>query len=168
MTENGIREIRIAKWRDRFFAWLVDFVIIWIGIFTVHSILVFALWPGDLFWMGGVNFEHQPRLWAAHGFFFGIGSSLTFFVYWAILEFRYGQSLGKKVLNIKTVNLDGGPISVKQSLVNSFGKSFLFVIDVILGLLLTRKNRQRIFGRLGNCIVIKMEEPEPSVSYKMD
>jgi uncharacterized RDD family membrane protein YckC len=115
-----------------------------------------------------MDFEHQPRFWAAHGFFFGIGSSLTFFAYWTILECRYGQSLGKRVFDIKTVNLDGHPISIKQSLVNSFGKSFLFGIDVILGLILTRKKRQRIFGRLGNCIVIKLEESESSVSYKMD
>jgi len=170
MNEESYREFRIAKWRDRFFAWLIDFVVVWAGILAIYSIL------GSVFFYGGVghlgvpmDLKHYENMWAMHGFWFGSGTSITFFAYWGILEGLSGQSLGKRVLGIRTVSIDGSPISVKQSLINSFGKSFLFAADVFFGLLFTRKKRQRIFNRLSNSMVIKLkEQEEPNISYKMD
>lgn len=163
-------ELRIAKWRDRFFAWLIDVLIIWTCIAIIHSAITLALWHGEFgLWTMTTGMEQYPRAWTAHGFLFGSGTSLVFFVYWSILEYRSGQSLGKRILHIKTVNLDGDGISIKQSVLNSFGKSFLFGIDVILGLIFTRKKRQRIFNRISNSIVVKIQDDnEPSISYKMD
>lgn len=170
MIEDGPAELRIAKWSDRFFAWLIDFVVIWVGISIMHSVTVMAMWHGqtDIFSMI-LEPDHHPRMWSMYGVLFGSSVSIAFFLYWGILEHRSRQSLGKRVLNIKTVSLDGSPISITQSLLNSFGKSFLFCIDVILGLIFTRKRRQRIFNKLSNSIVIKIEDDkEPNVSYKMD
>jgi len=41
-------------------------------------------------------------------------------------------------------------------MLGSFGKSFLLVIDIILGWIFTDDKRQRIFNRAGNTIVIKI------------
>jgi uncharacterized RDD family membrane protein YckC len=84
-------------------------------------------------------------------------SSAAFFGYWTYFEYTIGQSIGKRLLKIKTVNLSGSKIDIKSAAIESFGKSFLLPIDVILGWIFTNNKRQRIFGRISNTIVIKLK-----------
>jgi uncharacterized RDD family membrane protein YckC len=96
---------------------------------------------------------------------------LIFFGYWIILEYKTGQSIGKMALQLKITNLRGGKANLKEIVISSFGKSFLLPIDVILGWIFTNKKRQRIFNKIGNTIIIKLEreEKEPeNITYKMD
>jgi len=39
--------------------------------------------------------------------------------------------------------------------IDSFGKSFLLPVDVILGWILTNKKRQRVFNKLGDTLIVK-------------
>jgi hypothetical protein len=55
------------------------------------------------------------------------------------------------------VDLAGNRIDVKSAAIESFGKAFLLPIDVILGWIFTNSKRQRVFGRIGNTIVIKLK-----------
>jgi hypothetical protein len=48
----------------------------------------------------------------------------------------------------------------------SFGKSFLLVIDVMLGWIFTNEKRHRIFNRAGNTIVIKMVDETKKIQRK--
>ena len=62
-------------------------------------------------------------------------------------------------------------VSVSPFYMKHFGKSFLLPVDLILGWIFTNKKRQRIFNKLGDTIVIKLEKEEnkaENVSYKMD
>jgi hypothetical protein len=59
------------------------------------------------------------------------------------------------------VNLSGSKIDIKSAAIESFGKSFLLPIDVILGWIFTNNKRQRIFGRISNTIVIKLKNLQP-------
>ncbi len=141
-------DLTLAKWQDRFIAWIVDFVIVSIGIGVVLGTTY--------------RFENIHPGWYA-------GTSSIFFVYWVFLEYSSGQSLGKRLLHLKTVKLDGTNPTLIDSIVNSFGKAFLLPIDVVLGLIFTDKKRQRVFNRLSNTIVIKTQVPEnEEISYKLD
>ena len=82
-----------------------------------------------------------------------IPASLLFLGYWIILEYKTGQSIGKKILHLKVVNIDGKSPSLLGVIISSFGKSFLLPIDMILGLIFTNQKRQRIFNKIGdtNC-----------------
>jgi uncharacterized RDD family membrane protein YckC len=72
-----------------------------------------------------------------------------------------GQSIGKRFLKIKTVDLSGNRIDIKSAEIESFGKAFLLPIDVILGWISTNNNkRQRVFSRISNIIVIKLKNPQ--------
>jgi uncharacterized RDD family membrane protein YckC len=82
-------------------------------------------------------------------------SSIIFFLYWFYFESTSGQSIGKRLLNIKTTDLEGMTAKRKDVAIESFGKSFLLLFDVLLGWIFTNDKRQRIFGRIGNTIVIK-------------
>ena len=141
-------DITIAKWQDRFLAWLVDFVIVSIGI-------------GIL--LGAANwFDNMHPGWYAI-------TSVIFFSYWILLESSSGQSLGKRLLHLKTVKIDGSNPTIIDCAVNSFGKAFLLPVDVILGLIFTDKKRQRIFNRLSNTIVIKIPKNDnEEISYQLD
>jgi hypothetical protein len=59
-------------------------------------------------------------------------------------------------LKIKTTNMAGGKADIRNAAVQSFGKAFLLPLDIIIGWIFTNDRRQRIFGRLGDTIVIKV------------
>ena len=151
-------EIVLAKWSDRFFAWLIDFIIVSI---VVNGVLAAASFP---FWYGGVDWW-----WSDGPAHYGIVSTV-FFLYWTFFEGTKGQSVGKMVLKLRTVDLAGRPADMKNVAIQSFGKSFLLPIDVILGWIFTNERRQRIFNRASDTLVIKAPESnaQPGVTYRKD
>ena len=160
-SENAPTQIVIARWSDRFFAWLIDYVIVSAGLFIVF-----------LAFVGVSNFQEiADGEFAYERSFEYAPMSIVFFLYWLFFELRTGQSIGKMALHLKITDLSGNPADVKAIAISSFGKAFILPIDVILGRLFTNKKRQRIFNRLGKTIVIKVEsedeEPE-NISYKKD
>lgn len=156
---NEFTEIVIARWSDRFFAWLIDFLIIW----SITLIIIAS-------WFGTVNFNwNEGNMFSQITEY--IPQSLLFFVYWVVLEFKTGQSIGKKILGLKVVTLDGKKSSLISVVISSFGKSFILPLDVLLGWIFTNQKRQRIFNKISDTIVIKIKEEEKNpekVSYKKD
>ncbi len=155
--ETGSKVI-LARWSDRFVAWLIDFVII----SSVSTLITFALF-------GTIYYENNDwGLWAENIQY--IPTSIMFFVYWTVLEYKTGQTIGKKILNLRVVKVNGIELDFKGSLLSSFGKSFLLPIDVLLGVILTNQKRQRIFNKLGDTVIIKIRDMESvsDVTYLKD
>lgn len=154
-------QIKIARWSDRFFAWLIDYVIVFTGAFAIFFVAFYASNFENLIID---DFQYESTFeWAP--------ISLVFLGYWIILEYKTGQSIGKMALQLKITNLRGEKANLKEIVISSFGKSFLLPIDIILGWIFTNKKRQRIFNKIGNTIIIKLEreEKEPeNITYKMD
>ena len=154
-------EIKIARWSDRFFAWLIDYVIVFTGAFAIFFVAFYASNFENIIYD---DFQYENTFeWAP--------ISLIFFGYWIILEYRTGQSIGKMALQLKITDLRGKKANFKEIVISSFGKSFLLPIDIILGWIFTNKKRQRIFNKIGNTIVIKLEpeEKDPeNITYRMD
>jgi len=157
--ESKPTELIIARWSDRFFAWLIDYIIVAAVAFAIYL----AIFSANFDQVMSGDFEDSRS--------FEYGSiSIVFFLYWLILESKTGQSIGKMALHLKITNLSGGQADIKSIAISSFGKAFLLPIDVIVGRLVINKKRQRIFNKLGKTIVIKVEadeEPE-NVNYKKD
>jgi uncharacterized RDD family membrane protein YckC len=156
---EAFKEILIAKWSDRFIAWLIDFIII-----SAISGMIFA----SIF--GVTNFEWNENMMFSESTSY-IPASLLFFVYWIILEYKGGQSIGKKILHLKVTNIDGKPPQLLGVIISSFGKAFLLPIDMILGLIFTNQKRQRIFNKIGDTVVIKIKNIEldsENIKYKKD
>ena len=160
MSDSEIfKEVLLARWLDRFLAWLIDFIII-----SAISATIFALIFGTAY------FEWNETTWVSESTSY-IPASLLFFAYWIISEFKGGQSIGKKILRLKVVNIDGKTPSLLGVITSSFGKSFLLPFDVVLGWIFTNKKRQRIFNKIGDTIVIKIKENESelaNIKYKKD
>jgi hypothetical protein len=70
-------------------------------------------------------------------------------------ESTTGQSIGKKLLKIKTTNLAGNLADNRSVAIQSFGKALLLPIDVFFGWIFTNDKRQRLFNRASDTIVIK-------------
>lgn len=147
------KEIILAKWEDRFVAWLVDFILVAI---IVNVIFFLSALPSSFpFW--GIHIDEKSGLMINQPYEY-IAASSIFFVYWLFFEYFWGQTLGKKIVNIKITNLVGEKIDIKNTAIESFGKSFLLPVDFILGLIFSNKRRQRIFNKVSKTVVIKLKK----------
>ena len=152
-NSDAFNELLIAKWSDRFVAWLIDFIII----SAISAAIVGAVF-------GVTNFEWNENTMFA-------GSTFLFFAYWIISEYKGGQSIGKKILHLKVVNINGKSPPILGVIISSFGKAFLLPIDLILGVIFTNQKRQRIFNKIGDTIVIKIKDTKndsENIKYKKD
>ena len=95
-----------------------------------------------------------------------IPTSVMFLSYWIILEYKTGQTIGKKMFNLKITNSQGEKPSLIGVILSSFGKSFILPLDMILGLIITNEKRQRIFNKLGDTVIIKIKESENESNIK--
>ena len=153
---NSSSKIVIAKWTDRFVAWLIDFIIVSV----ILTSIIFAHY-------GTMDYEFEGEgFWAENSQF--LPTSGIFFIYWIILEYKTGQTIGKKILNLKVIDVSGDKASLKGIAISSFGKSFLLPLDMVLGLILTNEKRQRVFNKLGDTLVIKIKENDDNSGYVKD
>ena len=139
-------ELTLARWSTRFWAWLVDFIIV-----AVAIEIIFAIAYAPLAFNQGI--QDNPALGAVK---YAV-QSLLFFGYWLYFESTSGQSIGKKLLKIKTTDLTGNLPRAKSVARHSFGKAFLLPIDVFFGWIFTNEKRQRLFNRASDTIVIKTQ-----------
>ena len=147
-------KIILAKWKDRFFAWLVDFVII-------------SLISSSIFFLSFLYLDYNFENFITNDGMY-IPTSVMFFSYWIILEYKTGQTIGKKMFNLKITNSQGEKPSLMGVVISSFGKSMPYVlpIDIILGWIITNEKRQRIFNKLGNTLIIKIKDAEDNSDFK--
>ena len=152
VDNNGSSKIILAKWKDRFFAWLVDFVII-------------SLISSSVFFLSFLYLDYNFENFITNDGMY-IPTSVMFFSYWIILEYKTGQTIGKKMFNLKITNSQGEKPSLMGVIISSFGKSFILPIDMILGLMITNEKRQRIFNKLGDTLIIKIKKVESDSEFK--
>ena len=151
-SNDNSSKIILAKWKDRFFAWVVDFVII--SIISTSIFFISFLYLDDNF----ESFINDDGMY--------IPTSVMFFAYWVILEYKTGQTIGKKMFNLKITNIQGEKPNLLEVIISSFGKSFILPIDIIVGWILTNDKRQRVFNKLGNTVVVKIKESDSNSNSK--
>jgi len=130
-------EIKSASWNNRFWAWLIDVMLMSIPWYLVITILKISA-------VSVLGFGYQGML---------------MFLYWTILEGYRGQSIGKMFQNIVVVGAFGEKIGIKDAALESFGKAFLLPLDCLIGWLAIPASGQRLFNNISNTIVtIEIEE----------
>lgn len=141
----------IAKKRYRILAFIIDFYIL--------GIIGFVL--GFYF---GIPLEDEVG-YSLNGLP-ALGMGLIGFFLWPISEGIWGQTIGKRLLNLKVVTNEYKPIRIGQA----FGRFFLGFIDYIflIGLIIAVNNKQnkRIGDLVANTIVIRARKsPQPSSQH---
>ena len=145
------KTIYLANWSTRFWAWLVDIILVILFLNIVRGVFEpFLSLP--LLW----DFGNQNWGFYTVGF-----ESIFFFFYWTVMEGFRGQSIGKMVMNLKIVNRDGTKINYLTAALESFGKAFLLPLDCLIGWLAMPGKKLRVFNRISNTIVIKADYKEP-------
>ena len=76
------------------------------------------------------------------------------FLYWMYYEYRFGKTVGKRMLQIKTVKVDGTRLSLVDAIVLTVFKTTVIPGDVLLGIIFLGKKKQRIANKVTNTIVI--------------
>lgn len=156
-TGSGLPEqvppntLYLARWSARFWAWLIDIILIILFLNIVRGVLQ-PFWDINLLW----DYGHWDI--SEIGF-----QTLFFFLYWTIAEGYSGQSIGKMVMNLRVVNRDGTRLKYPMAAVESFGKAIVpvLVFDCLIGWLGMPGTKLRLFNRISNTIVIKTDYREP-------
>jgi uncharacterized RDD family membrane protein YckC len=136
------KTIYLAKWSARFWAWLIDIILIILFLNIIRKL---------------------PLLWDyQHWEVFALGfESIFFFAYWTVMDGFRGQSIGKMVMNLKVVNRDATKITYPTAALESLGKAFFLPLDCLIGWLAMPGTKLRVFNRISNTIVIKSDYREP-------
>ena len=90
-----------------------------------------------------------------------IGYLLVIFLYYLILEWKLGATLGKLAFGLRVVKINGEPLDLKSS----FVRNILRIIDIlpffyligVMSMLISRSN-QRLGDVLANTIVIEKKK----------
>jgi uncharacterized RDD family membrane protein YckC len=134
-------------WIRRLVAFIIDSVIVWIGTAIIAAI-IFMPW---------VIFN--PLIGP---FFAGILSIL----YFALLEFWYGWTFGKRIMNLKTTKIDGQKPPLDAAFIRNVSKIYwiLVLLDVIIGLATPGDPHQKVTDRIAGTTVVSAIAPTPSSS----
>jgi uncharacterized RDD family membrane protein YckC len=160
ITTTKAQTIVLASWRDRFIAWLIDFIIISIALGIIFAAISIPFWIAYPQWFDRIINMNTPSSNLVGSWSPYIISSFVFMGYWTYFGYTTGQPIGKRLMRLRTTDLAGRSIDVKTAAIESFGKAFLLPLDVLLGWIFTNDKRQRIFNRASNSIVVKLKEAE--------
>ena len=150
-TQNVTIEYELAATRDRVIAYIIDSMIIWLGI-LLFSTVIFSV------------FEPNTAMYVNY-----VVSSLFFVFYSLVSELvGHGQSLGKKALGIKVVRLNGQQATLNDYLVRWVFRmvDIYFSVGALAVLMISSSDkRQRLGDLLAGMGVVKLR-PNNQVSLE--
>ncbi len=130
-------------WIRRIIALVIDFIIV--GFATILMLIaVFFPW-----------FLANP-----FGFFnwlsFPFAMGLIYVLYFTVTESSYGCTIGKGIVGLKVVAVDGGRPSLESTFIRNISKIYwvLLILDVIGGFLTARDPHQKYSDRIAKTTVV--------------
>lgn len=129
--------VPLATFRKRVFAFSIDFAI---------AFVVFLVLP-NIF---SVLTKGATALLDINVILFSL---VIFWVYFTLLEGFAGQSLGKRLIGLMVVRLDGKKLFYDHAAVRNFGKVFLLPFDLAVGFRLKDERFIRYFDKFAGTTV---------------
>ena len=84
----------------------------------------------------------------------------VYFLYFIVLEAMTGATIGKMLLGLKVVRVDGHPIAWRESIIRNLLRIvdgfILYLVGLIL--ILTSRKRQRLGDRIAETLVVKKSD----------
>ena len=128
-------------WARRFIALIIDYIILWLPITAISMIVIQV----SLFSQG---------TWLLSGF--------LVLLYSAFFEAEFGYTIGKRVMNLEVVSLDGRPYDLPRGLVRNISKIYwvFLLIDALAGILAENRVNMRYLDIVSNCEVVDTQVAE--------
>ncbi|MFQ6068769.1 MAG: RDD family protein [Candidatus Bathyarchaeia archaeon] len=143
-------------WIRRLVAFIIDSIILAIGTLIIAAIvampfIIMAAATG-LPW-----FVFNPFTFP---FFAGVLSVL----YFALLESYYGWTFGKRIMNLKTIDLGGQKPPLDVAFIRNISKIYwiLVLMDVVIGLATPGDPHQKVSDRMAGTTVVSTTTPPSS------
>jgi uncharacterized RDD family membrane protein YckC len=145
-TQNVTIEYELAELRERFFALLID------------TLVMIAFWIGLVFLtLSVIKGTGMGRFWE---------QILASFPIWYLLVYNFscetllnGQTIGKRAQNIKVVRLDGNPVGLSDILLRAVLQllDYLLTLGALGALLIsTTERRQRLGDMAAGTTVVRL------------
>jgi uncharacterized RDD family membrane protein YckC len=131
-------------WIRRIIAAIIDFVIIvilWVILGAIFTIMAFFIPTGLII---------LPIIWG-----------ITWLIYVGFLEGTTGATIGKRMLNLEVISLEG-PMNLGKGFIRNITKihSLIFLIDWLVGFVTDGDPRQRFMDRIANTTVVRTDVQE--------
>lgn len=84
---------------------------------------------------------------------------VLFWTYLTLLEGFAGQTLGKHIIGIRTVRVDGKRLFYDHAAIRNFGKVFLLPFDLVIGIGLNDRRFIRYFDKFVGTTVVDLKAP---------
>jgi len=134
-------DLPIATFKKRTLAFLLDSLLVFAVSILVTLPNAISLLSSGIFALDTTLIVFLVLLWG----------------YSTLLEGFVGQSLGKRVIGLKVVKIDGKRLFYDAAAVRNFGKAFLLPFDLLVGLRLEDKRFIRYFDKFAGTTVIDLK-----------
>jgi uncharacterized RDD family membrane protein YckC/DNA-binding transcriptional ArsR family regulator len=134
----------LARFKERVLAFLIDA--------AIALVLFFAV-PSTPSWIAN-------GIGAALNFNIFIFFLLLLWIYLTLLEGFAGQTLGKRLMGLKVVMVDGKRLFYDHAAVRNFGVAFLLPVDLLIGIRLKDKRYLRYFDKFAGTTVVDLRQRE--------
>ena len=162
-------EFKRASWSRRFIAYTIDNIIVelfWIVL--IAGLIIFTpadvsdifdiIDPENELGLGNEEVGQILTLESSSNtgsIIFGYATVVPFrFLYWVYYEYKRGQTIGKRMMQIKTIKIDGSDQDLMSIIILTACKTSLIPFDVLFGVLFFRGKKERVSNRFTNTIVI--------------
>ena len=162
-------EFKRASWSRRFIAYTIDNIIVelfWIVL--IAGLIIFTpadvsdvfdiIDPENELGLGNEEIGQILTLESSsstNNIIFGYATVVPFrFLYWIYYEWRRGQTIGKRMMQVKTVKIDGSDQDLMSIIILTACKTSLIPFDVLFGVLFFRGKKERVSNRFTNTIVV--------------
>ena len=162
-------EFKRAAWSGRFIAYTIDNIIVelfWIVL--IAGLIIFTpaevsdifdiIDPENELGLGNEEVGQILTLESSSNtsnVIFGYATVIPFrFLYWVYYEYKKGQTIGKRMMQIKTIKIDGSDQDLMSIIILTACKTSLIPFDVLFGVLFFRGKKERVSNRFTNTIVV--------------
>ena len=162
-------EFKRASWSRRFIAYTIDNIIVelfWIVL--IAGLIIFTpadvsdifdiIDPENELGLGNEEVGQILTLESSSNIgsiIFGYATVVPFrFLYWIYYEYKRGQTIGKRMMQIKTIKIDGSDQDLMSIIILTACKTSLIPFDVLFGVLFFRGKKERVSNRFTNTIVV--------------
>ena len=147
MVDRGVQWI----WASRLVAYFIDSIIVGVATFIVGWLLTIPFIINALLTWSWSTWR------GAFGLPFSMG--VVQVIYFTLIEGGYGSSIGKQVMGLKVVDIEGNPPTFFKALFRNISKVYwaLLLLDVFIGLLSRADPRQKYTDQMAGTKVVGLK-----------